>query len=75
MDGGIISDPFIELSNPKTTLEARLIVNKDPGSGKVLKFVSNMFDYDALIILQLFKFRWNIEVLFKRLKQNFQLAY
>jgi hypothetical protein len=74
-DGGVISDQVIELSNSNTALKARMIVYKDPESGKVLKFVSNMFDYDALIIIQLYKYRWNIEVLFKRLKQNFQLAY
>jgi len=74
-DGGIISDQVIELNSSDTTLKSRLIVYKDFESGKVLKFVSNMFAYDALTVVQLYKYRWNIEVLFKRLKQNFQLAY
>lgn len=74
-DGGIVSDQVIELTSPETVLKARLIVYKDPGSGKVLKFVSNMFAFDALTVVQLYKYRWNIEVLFKRLKQNFGLAY
>jgi hypothetical protein len=74
-DGGIISDQTILLSKPDEEFKARLIVYKDPESGKVLKFVSNMFAFDALTIVQLYKYRWNIEILFKRLKQNFELGY
>jgi hypothetical protein len=74
-DGGIISDHIIELGSPGEALKARRIVYKDPESGKVLTFVSNMFAFDAMTIVQLYKYRWNIEVLFKRLKQNFQLGY
>ncbi|MEO1100125.1 MAG: IS4 family transposase, partial [Bacteroidota bacterium] len=71
-DGGIVSDQRILL---KDGLEARLIVFKDYASGKVLQFVSNMVDYEAMTIVQLYKYRWNIEVLFKQLKQNFELCY
>ena len=68
----IISDQRILL---KGGLEARLVVFKDYVSGKVLRFVSNLFDYDVMTIVQLYKYRWNIEVLFKQLKQNFELCY
>ncbi|MEJ6505610.1 MAG: IS4 family transposase [Crocinitomicaceae bacterium] len=71
-NGGIISDQRILLND---TLEARLIVFKDHVNGKVLKFISNMFDYHDTTIIQLYKYRWNIEVLFKQLKQNFELSY
>lgn len=71
-DGGIISDERILL---KEGLEARLVVFKDYVSGNVLQFVSNMFDHDAMTIVQLYKYRWNIEVFFKQLKQNFELCY
>ena len=71
-DGGIISDKIIEFTNG---LKTRLITYKDSESGKVLQFVSNLFEYKALTIAQLYKYRWSIEVFFKRLKQNFQLAY
>lgn len=71
-DGGILSDQIIRLND---TLEARLIVYKDYVTGKVLRFVSNMFEYQQLTIVQLYKYRWNIEVLFKQLKQNFELSY
>lgn len=74
-DGGIISDQIILLSPNKSPLKARLIVWKDPQSGIVLEFVSNMFDYQDQTIILLYKYRWNIEILFKQLKQNFELAY
>jgi transposase len=34
-----------------------------------------MFDYRDTKIILLYKYRWNIELLFKRLKQNFELGY
>ena len=56
-------------------MKARLIVWKDPESGHVLHFVTNMVDYQQATITLLYKYRWNIEVMFKRLKQNFELGY
>jgi hypothetical protein len=74
-DGGIISDQEILLDPSGSAIRARLIVWKDPESAHVLKFVSNMFSYRDSTIILLYKYRWNIEVLFKRLKQNFELGY
>jgi hypothetical protein len=74
-DGGIISDQIILLNPSKEPLNARLIIYKDPVSGKVLEFVSNMLDYSDSTIILLYKYRWNIEILFKQLKQNFELEY
>jgi hypothetical protein len=34
-----------------------------------------MFGYMDTTIVQLYKYRWNIEDAFKRLKQNFELGY
>ena len=74
-DGGIISDQVILLNLAGSDLKARLIIYKDPVSGNVIEFISNMFDYRDTTIILLYKYRWNIEVLFKRLKQNFELGY
>lgn len=74
-DGGIISEAIIQTKNKKSPLKARKVVYKDGKSGKVLTFITNLLDYDPLIIAQLYKYRWSIEVFFKRLKQNFQLDY
>ena len=56
----MVSDQKILLNG---TLQARLIVYKDHVSGKVLQFVSNRSDYDAMTVVQLYKYRWGIEVL------------
>lgn len=73
--GGVVSDQIIMLNPSKDPLKARLIIYKDPASGKILEFVSNMFDYSDSTVILLYKYRWNIEILFKQLKQNFELGY
>ncbi len=74
-EGGVVSDQTIMLNPSKNPLKARLIVYKDPVSGKELAFVSNMFDYSDNTVILLYKYRWNIEIQFKQLKQNFELGY
>ena len=75
--GGIIRDEIIQLklADHQHLLRARLITYKDPLTGKVLRFLTNMFDYQATTVTLLYKNRWGMEVLFKRLKQNFELSY
>jgi hypothetical protein len=73
--GGVILDQIIVLKKGSTHLKARLVTYKDPLSGKVLRFISNLFDYQSQTIVMLYKNRWEIEVIFKQLKQNFELAH
>lgn len=74
--GGIIKDEIILLKmDGGQRHKARLITYKDPLTGNVLEFVSNMFQCSPLTITLLYKCRWNMEVLFKQLKQNFELGY
>jgi len=47
----------------------------DPQSGEKLEFISNLMGHEALTIAQLYKNRRVIEVLFKQIKQNFELKY
>ncbi len=72
---GIISDQLIRLKGAKVSLEARLIIFKDPVTGEVLKFISNMFSCQDYTIIQPYKYRRAIETLFKQIKQNFKLEY
>ncbi|MCX8491762.1 MAG: transposase [Cyclobacteriaceae bacterium] len=65
----------LKLADRNQYLKARLITYKDPLTGHVLKFLSNLFLYQATTITSLYKNRWSMEVLFKRLKQNFELSY
>ena len=57
------------------TVEARLVGYLDPQSGERLEFISNLMGHGALTIARLYKNRWVIEVLFKQVKQNFELKY
>jgi hypothetical protein len=80
-EDGVISDQLIELSYACKTekiikkVKARLICYIDPVSGKKLAFLTNMFDAKAWTVCLLYQNRWTIEVLFKQLKQNFELSY
>jgi hypothetical protein len=57
------------------TVEVRLVTYTDPVSGETLEFMTNLMGTDAITIALLYKNRWVIEVLFKQLKQNFELRY
>jgi len=59
----------------KDKLRSRRIVYQDPVSQKVLIFLTNNFRMSALTIAAIYKKRWQIECLFKRLKQNYPLQY
>ena len=56
-------------------MKARLITYKDPLTAKVLRFLSNQFDFQSQTIVMFYKKRWKIEPFFKKLKQNFELGY
>jgi hypothetical protein len=73
----ILSDEEIIAGNKqrKDKLRARRIVYQDPLSQKVLIFLTNNFRMNALTIANIYKKRWQIECLFKRLKQNYPLKY
>jgi hypothetical protein len=77
---GVQKDLLIELGNPKTTWlnplqKARLIVFYDCINERELQFITNNVTLDASIIADIYKKRWQIELLFKRIKQNFQLHF
>src|SRR5690606_23788346 len=57
------------------TVKARLLSYSDPESGETLEFITNLKGLDALTIALLYRNRWVIEVLFKQIKQNFELKY
>ena len=69
-EGGIIADQQVQLG----ATQARVVTYKDYASGNVLKFVTNLMDCQPETIAYLYKCRWSIELLFKRLKQNFELT-
>jgi hypothetical protein len=76
---GILRDQKIILGHHhdknSTKVSARLISYKDPETKKELEFLTNNFRMAPATIAELYGKRWQIEVLFKRLKQNYPLKY
>jgi hypothetical protein len=56
-------------------VELRLVSFYHEEKNKVYYFLSNLFDLPAEQIASLYKKRWEIELLFKKIKQNFPLQY
>jgi hypothetical protein len=56
------------------TLCLRLVYYKDK-KGRQYKFITNNWDITAEEVALIYKYRWTIELTFKKLKQNFQLHF
>ncbi len=54
---------------------ARLVVFLDKQSGKEFHFVTNHAKFNASVIALIYKHRWQIEILYKRIKQKYPLKY
>jgi hypothetical protein len=76
---GVIEDTIIELTVKQECGEEKFRLRKVRFYDRVLKrefeFLTNLFDFRADMIAALYKIRWQIELLFKQLKQNFPLKY
>jgi len=74
---GIITDEKVVVGTKsrKDKIKARRIVYLDPVSKKELIFLTNNTKMNASTIANIYKKRWQIECLFKRLKQNYPLKY
>jgi Transposase DDE domain/Domain of unknown function (DUF4372) len=76
---GVLLDEIIEIEvdkeGKKTKLELRKIKYYDREHKKTYEFISNLFEFRADTIAALYKMRWQIELLFKQIKQNFPLKY
>jgi hypothetical protein len=78
---GVIEDTLIEFelkdknSNNIKQLKLRKIRFYDRNLKREFEFLTNLFDIRADMIAAFYKCRWQIELLFKQLKQNFPLKY
>ena len=74
---GLRSDQVIVLNGPKTSLEypdpLRRVHYRDPLTDKRLIFLTNNFELPALVIAQLYKCRWQVELFFKWIKQHLRI--
>ena len=76
---GVLEDEIIEIDVKKgkeiTQLRLRKVRFYDRVNKREFEFLTNLFDLRADLIATLYKIRWQIELLFKQLKQNFPLKY
>ena len=76
-DGGIVKDTNVVLGNPETQKriplqQARIVTFHDKKSGRTFDFLTNNLSLSPLTIAHIYKKRWDVELLFRRVKQNFQ---
>jgi hypothetical protein len=72
---GVLKDERIEVLKDKQTITLRRVAFYHAEQDRVYEFISNNFELAADKIAEIYKQRWQIETLFKRLKQNFPLKY
>ncbi len=71
-------EEHIHLKYKEEKLEKVLCLRKltyKDDKGRIFHFITNNFEISNEEVALLYKLRWNIELLFKKLKQNFQLHY
>jgi len=78
-ENGILSDQVIRLGRPSNgdtmKTKVRKIQFHDKQYQRDFTFITNNLRMKASTIAQLYKRRWQIELLFKRLKQSYPLRY
>lgn len=74
-DNGVLKDEMIKIEKNGKSIELRRIAYWSEEHKKLYEFITNNFYLPAEIIAEIYKRRWQIELLFKRLKQNFPLKY
>ena len=76
---GVLRDKIIEVEiiegKEKAKLKLRKVTFYDRENKRKFEFLTNLFELTADLIAGLYKIRWQIELLFKQLKQNFPLRY
>lgn len=76
---GVLEDMIIEITVKEKDTESKLQLRKIRFYDRVLKrefeFLTNLFDMRPDLVSAIYKLRWQIELLFKQLKQNFPLKY
>lgn len=76
---GVLADEIIAIEVKKgkgiSNLALRKVTFYDRQNKREFEFLTNLFEMRADLIAALYKIRWQIELLFKQLKQNFPLKY
>lgn len=75
IDDNVLRDEVIEIQKNEQTINLRRIAYWDNQKKKTYIFLSNNFLINPIKICDIYKRRWQIETMFKRLKQNLPLKY
>ena len=71
---GVISDTLVHMGwQKRIRLLARIVVYYDAKEKRTFEFLTNNLEFSPLTIAQIYQCRWQIETLFKRIKQNYPL--
>jgi hypothetical protein len=71
---GVVSDTLVRIGwQRKIQLQARIVVYYDAKEKRTFEFLTNNLEFSPLTIAQIYQRRWQIETLFKRIKQNYPL--
>jgi hypothetical protein len=75
----VLEDKIITIevkeSDQTTKLKLRKITFYDRNLKRKFEFLTNLFEMRSDLVAAIYKLRWQIELLFKQLKQNFPLKY
>lgn len=76
---GVLEDEIITITvkdkEGHSKLKLRKVKFYDRELKRVFEFLTNLFEMRADLVAAIYKLRWQIELLFKQLKQNFPLRY
>ena len=75
LDKNVLKDETIELETTKSPLKLRKIIWWDEDGKRTFVYLTNNFKLKAATIASIYRYRWQIELMFKKLKQNFPLKY
>ena len=77
MPQGVLSDSIVQFTVPKSSKSypdrIRRVVYKDEETGIRYTYLTNDFDSSALVIANLYKNRWQVELFFKWIKQHLEI--
>jgi IS4 transposase len=76
---GVLEDEIIEVTVSDGAIKSKLKLRKirfyDRELKREFEFLTNLFEMRPDLVAAIYKLRWQIELLYKQLKQNFPLKY
>lgn len=74
---GVLKDELIRFTSNQLSVaypdELRLVTYYDKEHDRTYKFITNLMDYNAKTVADIYRYRWQIEIFFKWIKQNLKI--